>query len=103
MVRFHSLAPQRPVGRVATINTNPRDSLCMGKRRRKAAMGRACYPTFAVTDALGVRGVVPQRNKADPAAIEWFSPRNDKTNHSLRYRTPPRKGSPLGDRLLGDW
>ena len=22
----------------------------------------------------GISGVVPQRNKADPAAIEWFSP-----------------------------
>ena len=33
---------------------------------------------FAVTDALGVRGVVLQRNKADPAATEWFSPARHK-------------------------
>lgn len=49
----------------------------MGKRRRKAAMGRARYPTFAVTDALGVRGVTSQRSHVDPAITEWFSPRDD--------------------------
>ena len=79
MVRFHSLAP---IGQLVEPLTKMvptlRDSLVWEKTTRRQRRASTFNRIFAVTDALGVWGVVPQRNKADPAATEWFSPRHDK-------------------------
>ena len=51
---------------------------------------------FGVTDALGVRGVIPQRNNVDPAATEWFSPARYKLGSRQRIAALVSESQPDG-------